>query len=155
MQQLALSEFKVPFNAIAPLETSKTAPETSNTEVWSKFLPPATELRPATQLRRFTMQASYQTNNAMAAINDSARCLEGSPFKCGSSCNVLLLILGSFRNTIGNARFNPLILSGYCMNNLHSHYENAFASLIFNEFHIVLKQKKKSSSNEMAFLMET
>lgn len=37
---------KSSFNAIAPLETSKTAPETSNTKVWLKFLPRATELRP-------------------------------------------------------------------------------------------------------------
>jgi hypothetical protein len=123
MQQLALSEFRVPFNAIVPLETPKTAPETSNTEVWLKCLPRATELRPATHLRRFTMQASYQTNNTLAATNDSAWCLEGSPFKCGSSGNVLLLIFGSFHNTIGNARFNPLILNGYYMNHPHSHYE--------------------------------
>jgi hypothetical protein len=69
------------------------------------------------------MQASYQTNNAMAAISDSVSCLEGSPFKYGSSGNVLLLILGSFHNTIGNARFNPLILNGYYMKHPHSHYE--------------------------------
>jgi len=96
MQQLALPEFKVPFNVIAPLETSKTAPETSNAEVWLKFLPRATELRPATQPRRFKMQASYLTNNGLAVLNDSAWCLEASPFKSGSSGNVLLLILGQF-----------------------------------------------------------
>jgi hypothetical protein len=107
MHHLPLYELKVSFNAIAPFETTKTAPEKSNTKVRLKFIPRATELQPAAQRRRFTMQASYQTNKVLAD-NDSTWCLEGSRFKCGSSGNVLLLVFGSLNTNIQNARLNPL-----------------------------------------------